>query len=577
MDGWLKQNTAVTIKYGPFVSSTDGFTPCPSTGDVALATSEVRLAKNGGDFAAKASATTSVYDEYGYFNVALSTGDVGTAGLLIVAGVTTAAYFAVPQTYMVLPDNVHGSLVGGTDLLDVNVAQLLGGTSSADDIVTMVAKVPSKAYLTGTTNADGDIDASQVVGNVAANIIQVTTNSTAAADLVTLGSKLPSYSYLAGSTSPTGEITATVAGAVTLTTGAEDSLVDKTWDELILSHATTATMGDAINRITSGYILADMVRISGGTSAADNLESYTNGTTYMPVNAIQVASATPIDAAAMADAVCDEALAGHVSTGTVGDALGRLDEISTGIATVEAKLPSKTYLTGSSNADGDFDASEVIGNFGGSVASVAGAVASVSGAVGSVTGAVGSVTAAVTLSTASADTVVAGTWGALLTSYASTGTMGDAVNRLNEISTGITTIEAKLPSKSYLTGSSNADGDIDAAEIAGNFAGSVGSVVGAVGSVTGAVGSVTGAVGSVTAGVTLTTGAEDSVFGYAYESTETFGDYLRVSRSALYGTSTGGGTATATFYDMLAEKARITATVTTDGNRTAVTVDGSTT
>lgn len=49
----------------------------------------------------------------------------------------------------------------------------------------------------------------------------------------------------------------------------------------------------------------------------------------------------------------------------------------------------------------------------------------------------------------------------------------------------------KLPSKAYITGTANADGDIQADEATGNFPGSVGSVAGAVGSVTAAV-SVTG-------------------------------------------------------------------------------------
>ncbi len=575
MDGWLKKDTAATIKFGPFVSTTDGFTPCPSTGGVTLGATDVRLSKAGGDFGSKAGATTSIYDENGYFDVALSTADINTVGELMVVGVTTAAYFAVPQTYMVLPANVYDSLVAGNDYLDINIVQLKAATSSVDDINTLTGKSPSKAYIAGTTNADGDIDASQIVGNVNANVLQVSTNSTAADDLVTLGSKLPSYSYLAGSTSPTGEITATVAGAVTLTTEAEDSLVGKTWNGLLSSYASTGTMGDALNRLDEistgiatieaklpsksyltgssnadgdidaseviGRISADMTAISGGTSAADTFETYTNGTTYMPVNAVQSNGVTPATSTEIADAVADVSLALHTSTGTFGDALNRLDEMSTGIASIEAKLPSKSYLTGTTNADGDFDASQVVGDY---------------------TGAVGSVTAGITLTTGAADTVVAGTWGALLTSYASTGTMGDAVNRLNEISTGIATVEAKLPSKAYLAGTTNSDGSITADTISGNFAGSVGSV--------------TGAVGSVTAGTTLSTGAEDSLWTWEFESTESVKDYLRISRGALYGVSGGGGTATAVFYGRTTDVARITATVSTAGNRTAVTVDAST-
>ncbi len=52
-----------------------------------------------------------------------------------------------------------------------------------------------------------------------------------------------------------------------------------------------------------------------------------------------------------------------------------------------------------------------------------------------------------------------------------------------QIGTDINNIAAKLPSKSYLAGSSNSDGDIQMDEATGNFGGSVASVVGSVGSV----------------------------------------------------------------------------------------------
>ena len=61
-----------------------------------------------------------------------------------------------------------------------------------------------------------------------------------------------------------------------------------------------------------------------------------------------------------------------------------------------------------------------------------------------------------------------------------------------------------------------------------------------------------------------------------FESTESVKDYLRVSRGALYGVSAGGGSGTAVFYGRTTDVARISATVTTDGNRTAVVVDAST-
>jgi len=78
-----------------------------------------------------------------------------------------------------------------------------------------------------------------------------------------------------------------------------------------------------------------------------------------------------------------------------------------------------------------------------------------------------------------------------------------------DIQTGVDTIEAKLPSKSYLAGTANADGDVQMDEATGNFPGSVGSVAGAVASVSGNVGgNVTGSIGSLGAQAKLDVNAE---------------------------------------------------------------------
>lgn len=78
----------------------------------------------------------------------------------------------------------------------------------------------------------------------------------------------------------------------------------------------------------------------------------------------------------------------------------------------------------------------------------------------------------------------------------------------------------KLPSKDYLAGTANSDGDVQMDEATGNFPGSVASVAGAVGSVTGNVGgNVAGSVGSVTAGVTL---ADDAITASKFDETTAF-------------------------------------------------------
>jgi len=59
----------------------------------------------------------------------------------------------------------------------------------------------------------------------------------------------------------------------------------------------------------------------------------------------------------------------------------------------------------------------------------------------------------------------------------------------------------------------------------------------------------------------------------AYESTEDFQDFLRLTRAVLLGKTTGAGTGTETFRDLDDSKDRVVVTVDNNGNRTAVTRD----
>jgi hypothetical protein len=85
------------------------------------------------------------------------------------------------------------------------------------------------------------------------------------------------------------------------------------------------------------------------------------------------------------------------------------------------------------------------------------------------------------------------------------------------VDANVASVYAKIPSKSYLAGSNNSDGDVEMNEATGNFGGSVASVVGAVGSVTGAVGGVTSAVtvGTINAGVITATAIADGAMSAA--------------------------------------------------------------
>lgn len=103
--GFLKGNTSATLKLGPFLDSTDG-----NTTETALTVSQadVRLSKNGGDFAQKNDATSCTHDEIGYYDCPINTTDTNTYGRLRVA-VHESGALAVVQDYLVLPEPVYDS------------------------------------------------------------------------------------------------------------------------------------------------------------------------------------------------------------------------------------------------------------------------------------------------------------------------------------------------------------------------------------------------------------------------------------------------------------------------------------
>lgn len=123
MSRLLKQSTAITLRYGPFVDSTDGVTP--ETG-LTISQADVRLSKAGGAFAQKNDATAGTHDENGWYSLPLNTTDTGTLGSLTVA-VNESGALPVWEHFMVVPANVFDSLVSGSDKLDTGVAESVTG------------------------------------------------------------------------------------------------------------------------------------------------------------------------------------------------------------------------------------------------------------------------------------------------------------------------------------------------------------------------------------------------------------------------------------------------------------------
>ena len=204
-----------------------------------------------------------------------------------------------------------------------------------------------------------------------------------------------------------------------------------------------------------GTPAVDVTKISGDSTAADNLEAAADGTGYNLGSGQIVAASVTGAVGSVSGAV--GSVTGNVGgnvTGSVGSVVGAVGSVTGAVGSVTGNLGGN-----------------VNGNVVGSVASVAG---NVSGSVGSVTGAVGSVTGSV-------GSVVGNVGG-------STASVAGAVGSV--------------------TG--NVGGDVSG-KVLGGGAGTISGDGVRAASVTGAVGSVTGSVGSVVGAVVLDSATQTQI------------------------------------------------------------------
>lgn len=108
--GFLKQSTAVTLKVGPFLDSIDGITA--ETG-LTISQADVRLSKNGGDYAQKNETTSLTHDELGDYDCPLNTTDTNTLGRLRLH-IAESGAIPVTHDYAVLSASAYAMLHGDT-------------------------------------------------------------------------------------------------------------------------------------------------------------------------------------------------------------------------------------------------------------------------------------------------------------------------------------------------------------------------------------------------------------------------------------------------------------------------------
>jgi hypothetical protein len=327
----LKQSTSATVKAGPFVDDSDGKTA--ETG-LTIAQADIRLSKNGGDFAQTNNASGATHDENGYYGIPLDATDTGTLGRLTLT-VSESGALPIRHEYMVLPANTYDSLVG-TDTLQADVTQVEGtavSTTTAQLGVNVVqisedatAADNLEAAADGTGYDLGGIDVSELNGivddlinggrlDLLVDAIKAKTDNlpadpaatsdvTALNDLSAAEVNAQCDTAISDYDPPTKtELDNAIAG---LNDPTAASVADAVWDEAKSGHTSAGSFGEEVQ----AHSLSSEISALNDVSAAD-------------VNAQCDTAITDagLSAADIADQVWDEALSGHTGAGSAGEAL----------------------------------------------------------------------------------------------------------------------------------------------------------------------------------------------------------------------------------------------------------------
>jgi hypothetical protein len=157
MATFLKQGFAAEVKVGPFLDEDDGKT---AEDGLTIEDEHVLLAKNGGDWAAKAETTTLAHESQGWYRCLLGTDDTDTLGVLMLQ-IHVAGALPVWREFHVLVANVYDSLFGG-DKLQVHAVEI------SADLITATAI--QDGALTADKFASDAITAAKVASDVGTEI-----------------------------------------------------------------------------------------------------------------------------------------------------------------------------------------------------------------------------------------------------------------------------------------------------------------------------------------------------------------------------------------------------------------------
>lgn len=157
---YLRNGTTQSIRFGPFLDSTDGVTP--ETG-LTIAQADMQLSKDGGAFAQKSAAGNATHDTDGWYSTSLSTTDTDTNGILELQ-INVAGSLPVWKTYTVIPAASYDALVtnglndiAATEIVSSGAITTSGGAVSTVTTLTNLPAIPAN-WLTAAGIAASALD-----------------------------------------------------------------------------------------------------------------------------------------------------------------------------------------------------------------------------------------------------------------------------------------------------------------------------------------------------------------------------------------------------------------------------------
>jgi hypothetical protein len=301
----LKQSTASQeVPLGYFVDSTDGNTEKTA---LTISNTDIKIWKAGATTLADKNSGGATHISNGIYYTVLDATDTDTLGPLVIF-VHESGALPVRVECVVLSANNYDSSIAGSDLLQVDVVEISGDSTAADNLEadfdeTAGAVLRSGILDQGTAQSATAttivLRAGASFGNdtlIGATVIaNGSTQGYAQAKVITdYDSATDTATVSTWAVTPSGTITYKVHGSAAGASTVDANVVQISGDstaadnlEAVLDGTGGVTLVASAVTLTTP-ITANMTQISGDTTAADNLESYTDGTDRIGVDVKEI-------------------------------------------------------------------------------------------------------------------------------------------------------------------------------------------------------------------------------------------------------------------------------------------------